>query len=252
MAAIISPVSVPAKTTNLLMRGFYTVQDAARLIEVGNARRIRGWLEGYPKRIGPLIRRDYKPIYGRKQELSFLDLMEIRFIEYFREQGVRVQTLRRCIETAREVWKADKPFATERIRFIASDDRRDILVDEVFRPVAEETKDRKLWSLVTAQFEMFKTLRTELDKGLTFDTSTLLARTWKPRPNEFPEIVINPLIAYGEPTGPSRVPTRVIYLASLTDETPTSIADWYKVPLGEVNVAIRFERHLREGHLIAA
>jgi uncharacterized protein (DUF433 family) len=242
----------PVKNANLLMRGFYTVRDAARLIEVGNARRIHGWLKGYAHRTaGPLIHRDYEPI-NERQELSFLDLMEIRFIEHFREQGIRLQTLRRCMETAREVWKTEKPFATERIRFIARNDRRDILVEEVFRPVAKETGDPKLWSLVTAQYQLFKTIRIQIDNGLTFDTTTLLATTWKPRPDQFPDIVIDPSVAYGEPTGPSKVPTRIIYSALRAGETAASIADWYKLPLGEVDTAIRFEYHLREPKQAAA
>ena len=65
---------------NPLARGFYSVKDAARLIENARARRIYGWLKGYPDRdIGPLLERDYTPINDR-QELSFLDLIEVRFL----------------------------------------------------------------------------------------------------------------------------------------------------------------------------
>jgi uncharacterized protein (DUF433 family) len=239
-------MAVPAKSTNALMRGFYTVQDAARLIEVGNARRIHSWLRGYSRRAtGPIIVRDYEPIRNR-QELSFLDLMEIRFIEFFREQGVRLQTLRRCIETARVVWKTDKPFATERIRFAARHDKRDILVEEVFKPIAQKTQDQKLWSLVTTQYHLFETIREQISEGLLFDTDSLLARSWNPRPEQFPSIIVDPTVAYGQPTGPSKVPTLVLYAAAQAGETPALLADWYELPISEVDMAIRFERHLRE------
>ena len=90
---------------NLLAAGFYTVQEAARLIEVGSVRRITGWLRGYPGRnVEPLLTRDYAKI-GDYEELSFLDLMEVRFVEHFREQGVKVRTLRRALENARPISK---------------------------------------------------------------------------------------------------------------------------------------------------
>jgi hypothetical protein len=38
---------------NPLARGFYTVQEAARLIEVGSTHRIYGWLKGYRGRAAP-------------------------------------------------------------------------------------------------------------------------------------------------------------------------------------------------------
>jgi hypothetical protein len=34
------------------------------------------------------------------QEVSFLDLVEVRFVEHFREVGVKVRTLRRALEAA--------------------------------------------------------------------------------------------------------------------------------------------------------
>lgn len=227
------------------MRGFYSVQDAARLIEVGNARRILGWLRGYPGRTtGPVISRDYQPI-DNYQVLSFLDLIEIRFIEHFREQGVRVQTLRRAIETARIAFGTQKPLATRHIRFTPTEDRKDILVEEVLRPAAQEAKDPKLWSLMTAQYVIFEAIRTRLLKGLTFDTETLLAKSWQPRPDEFPDILIDPTIAYGQPTLPSRVPTKAIYSAWKAGEQLDSLADWYQVPFAHAEVAVAFERHIR-------
>ena len=93
------------RRVNPLAAGFYTVPEAARLIEFGDARRIYGWLRGYPRStMGPLLRRDYQPIEG-DEELSFLDLMEVRAIEHFRESGVRAKTLRRAIEEARDYLK---------------------------------------------------------------------------------------------------------------------------------------------------
>ena len=246
--------SMEPPETNSLMRGFYTVREAARLIEVGNARRILGWLQGYPKRkIGPIIARDYPPL-EKRQELSFLDLLEIRFVEHFREQGIRIATLRRAVETARIVWKTSKPLATQRIRFLPRDDGKDILVEEVLRPTVEDTKDPKLWSLLTAQYEIYTAIRTKLVAGLVFDAESTFAKRWTPRPERFPKIVIDPLIAYGQPAGPSHVPTSVIYQSwKAEEERLDPVADWYGIPSTEVGMAIEFERSLEDSkRLIAA
>jgi uncharacterized protein (DUF433 family) len=238
---------------NPLVRGFYSIPEAARLIEVGNTRRIHGWLRGYPKRSkGPLIRRDYEPIEDC-EELSFLDLLEIRFIEYFREQGVRVQTLRRAVETARDIWKTEKPFSTSRIKFTARKDGKDVIAEQVLKPTAESEHDPKLLSLCTRQYEIYAAIREILIKGLSFDPHTHLAVSWKPRADRFPEVVINPTIAYGRPFVPSKVPTATLFEAWKAEgQQFEPVADWYEVPIAETKMAVEFEQELIHDRAIAA
>jgi hypothetical protein len=240
-------------TINPLGRGFYTVSEAARLIEVGNRRRILGWLNGYPKRTtGPLITRDYEPIENR-QEMSFLDLLEVRFVEHFREQGVRIQTLRRSLETARELWKVEKPLATSHIRFTARKDGKDVLAEEVLKPAAEESNDPKLLSLCTRQYQIYSAIRDLLVKGLSFDPHTHLAVRWKPRPDKFPDVVIDPVIAYGRPIGPSKIPTAILYDAWKAEGRRLDpVSDWYEVSLAEAKMAVDFELELGQMQAAAA
>jgi hypothetical protein len=232
--------------TNPLARGFYTVAEAARLIEVGNAPRIRGWLRGYPGReIGPLLYRDYHPV-NRAEELSFLDLIEVRFVEHFREQGVKIGTLRRALETAREVFKEEKPLSTDRFIFVPRDDGRDIFVEEVMKPSAKETDDRTLWSLVTKQYEIYTLIRDKLARGVSFDPATHLAKHWVPRPKSFPSIYLDPRIAYGQPVGPHMVPTQTLYESWLAEkEDIGAVADWFDVPIAEAQTGVDFELALR-------
>ena len=236
---------VTASTRNSLVQGFYTVPEAARLIEVGNARRIHGWLRGYSNRkSGPLIHRDFAPI-SDTQELSFLDLLELRFIEHFREQGVKIQTLRRCLDTARDIWDTDKPFSTSKIKFTPRKDGKDIIAEQVLRPTAESEHDPKLLSLFTRQYEIYVAIREILVKGLSFDPETHLAISWRPRPEHFPEIVINPAIAYGRPFVPSKVPTATLFEAWKAEgQQFEPVADWYEVPIIEAKMAIEFEQQL--------
>lgn len=230
---------------NPLSRGFYTVQDAARLIEVGSAQRIRGWLSGYPRRkVGPLLVRDYQPI-GTAQEMSFLDLMEVRFVEHFRDIGVKPQTLRRCIEVAREKFNEEKPLLRQGVLFIPTDDRRKVVVEEVLKPVAKENRDRKLWNLVDRNYEFNDFIEGSLARGLAFDPKTEMTSEWRPRSIDFPQVVIDPRVAYGQPSVPSGIPTSVLFDAWRAEgEEVTPVADWFNVPVDQVQMAIGFEKLL--------
>lgn len=239
---------------NPLARGFYTVRDAARLIEVGDARRIHGWLRGYPgRKTGPLLIRDYQPL-GKTQELSFLDLMEVRFVEHFREIGVKPQTLRRCLETARAKFNDDKPLLKQGVLFIPTDDRRKVVVEEVLKPAAEESADAALWNLVDRNYEFNQFIERHLARGLTFDPKTELTSAWAPRAKDFPEIIIDPAVAYGQPVVPKHIPTATLFEAwQAEDGDAATVADWFNIPTDQVQMAVGFEQLLRhEEHALAA
>lgn len=239
--------------TNPLARGFYTVQDAARLIEVGSTRRILGWLRGYPKsQTGPLLMRDFQPIGGR-EELSFLDLTEVRFVEHFREQRVAMRTLRRALVTAREVFKDEKPLASRRIQFVTTVDRKNLFSEEVLKPAAKATDDTRLWSLLTKQYEIYELIMHRLERGVRFDPKTELANGWAPRPEKFPAITIDPKIAYGQPALPNGFPTHTIYESwEAEGQDYGSVSDWFDMPLDDVQMAVAFEQHINNQAKAAA
>ena len=233
---------------NPLARGFYTVPQAARLIRVGSTNRIYGWLRGYPDRqVGPLLERDYRPI-ADNEELSFLDLMEVRFVETFREHGVKLRSLRLAAQRLREEFKAAHPFAQDRVVLVA--DKADVLVEEVLRDSASKTEDPRLRSLLTRNYVMYEAIKQSLIPGVRFDVNTHLAREWAPIPDRFPKIIMRPQVAYGQPAGPSRVPTAVLFDAwRAENDNADAISHWYEVPLAEVIEAINFEQQLdRQRH----
>lgn len=230
-------------TENPLAQGFYTVQEAARLIRVGSAHRIYGWLRGYPQRqIGPLLSRDYRPL-GEHEELSFLDLMEIRFVEHFREHGVKVRSLRLAAQVLREEFKTAHPFALDRVVLVA--DKADVMVEEVLRDSANKAGDPRLRSLLTKNYVMYEAIKQSLIPGVKFDVKTHLAKRWAPVPLKFPKIIVDPRIAYGKPAGPSRIPTDVLYDAWFAEnENADAVAHIYEVPSPEVIAAVSFEKEL--------
>lgn len=234
-----------AEKINPLARGFYTVREAARLIEVGSPRRITGWLKGYhDRKVGALLKRDYEPLDG-VQELSFHDLLEVRFVEFFLQNGIKSKSLREALKNARRVFGTDKPLASANIKFRSEKGVQDIFVEEVLKPAAEKTGDTKLWSLVTKNYVEYETIRQSLDIGVVFDPKTTMARQWVPRQSQFPDIVIDPKVAYGRPVTPSSVPTKTIWESWVAeDEDFAAVSDWFEIPPSEVHMAIEFERCL--------
>jgi uncharacterized protein (DUF433 family) len=229
--------------TNPLARGFYTVKDAARLIENSRAQRIYGWLKGYPDRnIGPLLDRDYAPV-GDRQELSFLDLIEVRFVEHFRAHEVKLRTLRRAADRFRKEFATPHPFATDQIHLEA--DEADVFL-VVMRESAKEEKDRALLSLTTDNYVLEEIIKRNLVPGLVFDRQTHIARKWAPRHAEFPDIIIDPNIAYGQPIVESGVPTSVLLASWEAENDLDEVAFWHGVKSSEVRRAIDFEKLLDE------
>lgn len=228
-------------TPNPLSQGFYTVSEAARLIEAGNTQRIYGWLRGFHGRAAePLLARDYEPI-GGVQELSFLDLMEVRFVEHFREHKVKPNTLRRAAAKLRKEFSTAHPFALRDVIVVA--DKADVLIREIFQESAEKEKDERFRSLLTDNYVMYEAIKQSLVPGVTFDAATKLANTWTPRPDEFPSIRINPKVAYGRPVTPKGIPTGTLYDAWIAEgKNEDTVAYWYGVPTPDVLEAIRFEQ----------
>jgi len=236
-----------AKTSNPLALGFYSVPEAAKLIEAGNSRRIYGWLRGFRGlAAGPLIKRQFETI-SDMEEIGFLDLMELRLIEVLREQDVRPQTIRSALAFARELFGSEKPFATDRITLRT--DGEHVFVEEILKKAANEERDTHLWNLTTKQYEHYELIERSLIKGVAFDPETHIAIAWTPRPDAFPEIIIDPKIAYGRPITPSHIPTEAIFeIWRAEDDNIPAAADWFGISSDEAEMAVRFEQELSRPH----
>lgn len=225
-----------AGTSDPVAGGFYTVREAARLLAIAQPAKITGWLHGHQGRgRGPIIQRQYQPIEGA-QELGFWDLIEVRFVEHFRKQGVSLQALRKAAATARDEWKQQHPFATSNTKYLT--DRR-----EVFAKTARDVHDNILLNLVTKQFEMYTVLESVLAKGVEFDPASGLAREWRPKPAEFPDVALSPVVAYGQPAiVPVGVPTLAIYNTWKAENgSYPATSEWYEIEEKYVKQAVEFE-----------
>lgn len=131
-----------------LLAGFFTMKDAARLLKMNNTNRIRGWVVGWgSSQAGPIIKRDFDgPV------ISFLDLMEIRFIDHFRKQQVTMPTIRRAAERLRLEWKVNHPLACQNSAKYLTDRRK------IFAQAAEAEGDKRTWDLATNQYEIWEAI----------------------------------------------------------------------------------------------
>jgi uncharacterized protein (DUF433 family) len=229
---------------NPLAQGFYTPKEAAKLVEFSSTQKVYGWLRGWPRRkIGPVLQREFEPIEG-VEELSFLDLMEIRFVRFFRDHKVKWSTLHLAAREARNELEINHPFASDKI-FKTDGDK--IYLINILKRSAEEAEDKRAIDLITKQYQIFKVIENSLIEGVDFDPVSHMADRWYPRPNRYPEILIDPLIAYGRPVTPSGIPTEALYDAWLAEEKNfEAVASWYEVSPREVRQAVGFHSKVFE------
>jgi len=223
----------------LLGIGFYTVPEAARLLKTP-ARNIRRWMGGYAyvangetHKMPPLWRTQLQFDNGDRLELGFRDLIELRFVAAFVEKGLSLQTIRACLEHARECVKDERPFSTRRFRT----DGRTIFLDSLHRSGAEELLDLK-----TKQYA-FKQVLERSFKDLDLEGDAV-AR-WRPFHGK-PSIVIDPLRSFGQPVATNYgVPTAALAGAVEAEGSIERVARLYEVPPAVVRDAVDFEKDLR-------
>jgi uncharacterized protein (DUF433 family) len=218
--------------------GFYTMAEATRLLGLANPGRVRDWVVGRQRGLGPVLARQYEPLAG-VQEVGFWDLIEVRFIEHFRRHGIPLQSLRRAAQTARQLWKVQHPFATSKAQFMS--DRQ-----SVFEATARDENDTALLNLVTRQYAMYVVIEEVLDKGITFDPASGLAAEFRPRASAFPNVVISPIVAFGQPCiRPIAVPTATIFNTWKSEDGDyQAVSDWFGIDESLAKQAVEFELSL--------
>ena len=145
---------------NRLGVGLYSVPDAARLLRV-SPQRIRSWID---PRAG-LIHRVFSP---DEMVISFLELMDLHFVQMFRGKGVSLQTIRRAAKTADRQFNCPHPFTLHRF----DTDGRDI-----FATLSRtETRRKLVQDLKHGQF-VFETICRPFFRKLEYHQDTAV-RFW--------------------------------------------------------------------------
>ncbi|MBI1903264.1 MAG: DUF433 domain-containing protein [Planctomycetia bacterium] len=169
--------------------------------------------------------------------LTFLQLMELHFVNLFRRQGVLLHVIRRAARKAARQFHTSFPFCVKRFDTDGS---------TVFATLQhEETGKELVQDLARGQYVFQKILRPffhKLDYGQT-EIGESIVRYWPLEKRG--RVVLDPERHFGRPIDfESGVPTRAIYLALKANKDRRKVADWLGVPLAAVDAAAQFEETL--------
>ena len=217
--------------------GYYTVPEAARLIRMP-ARTVNRWLGGYSYssegrrvQMAPLWTPQLPQRDGRL-ELGFRDLIELRFVNAFVGAGLGLNTIRRCLEYARECVADERPFSTQRFR---TDGRT------IFLETLSQSGDDELLDLKQHQYVLARVIQSSF-KDLDIDNAAV-AR-WRPFHGKS-SIVVDPMRAFGQPIAArSGVPTATLADAVRAEGTIERVVHLFEVSHDIVRDAVNFEKQL--------
>jgi hypothetical protein len=224
-------------SSNLIGKGIYTFAEAHRItnVPIGSITR---WTKGYDF-IYRGEKRHSPPIIGSFQEgidkpvLEFLDLIEIRFLNAFREHGVGWKAIRIAAQRAKELIQRSHPFSTK----IFKTDGKIIFADFV-----HETGDKVLLDLVKNQYEFKKVVSPYLYGGIEFNDFKEPMR-WFPLAHK-KSIVIDPLRNFGAPSTLSGIPTHILKQTFDSLKSINDVARWYETDSKSVKDSIEYEKKL--------
>lgn len=228
-----SKVATDINTSKPLVGGFYTASEASRLLGLNSSVMVHRWL-GHQNQKATLVKQ-----YKETRDVGFWDLMEIRFVAYFRKQNISLQILRKIAARAREQFDTEHPFALSNVKF--KTDRKSI-----FKEVSSEENDTQLEDMLTGQMSFYEVVEDFLAKGVVFDPTSGLAKNWRPEPNDNPHVIVDPRIAHGQPSiEPIKIPTKALFgICKAEAFSYAAAADWYEVHEDFVREAVDFELRL--------
>jgi len=224
---------------DLLGVGIYTVQEAARLSAVSQGR-IRRWMRGYDypvkgvagERVLARSPAVWQPDFPIEEglALSFGDLMEVRFVDFFLECGVRWRVLRESANLAAEIIGSTHPFSTKKFK---TDGRR------IYAALQERRADKKFLEVISGQFNIPEVLEGRLYRGLVFTDDDQVGKWYPMEPDR--RVVVDPALSFGQPVvNPEGVPVSVLVKATEVEKSLARVAKWYDVRVRSVDAAVRY------------
>jgi uncharacterized protein (DUF433 family) len=223
-----------SKPRALVGVGVYSISEAAHLTCVP-VPRIQRWIRGYKydhageQRSSPAVwRRDLDIIEGQLA-LSFLDMMEVRFIQSFRQHHVSWPAIREAAMRAAELFEDGHPFTNGRFR---TDGKT------IFRQI-EEQKEIKLFDMNRRQWVFNDIVAPSLFADVDLSDDQVVR--WYP---EFPrkQIVIDPRICFGRPiVAECGIPTDTLAAAKKAEGSEEAAAKVFGVKARHIRAAWSFE-----------
>jgi uncharacterized protein (DUF433 family) len=220
---------------DLFETGIYTVTDAARLIRATPAK-VRRWVDGRAGKQSPVIENDLGRV-GNTNAVSFTNLMELRFIAFFSNAGIRLNVIRAIMDETRDILEHPHPFATKTIfrtdggKIVAAIMRKNGVTD--------------IYDLRSKNYEFPAVVMESLKGDIVYDPSGNAA-AWYPRHQLAPNVLVHPRLSFGRPVlEHSRIPTATIARAVRAEESVRTVARMYEIPEKQVRQAVVFQDDIR-------
>ncbi|MER5645342.1 DUF433 domain-containing protein [Streptosporangium sp. NPDC002524] len=216
---------------DLLERPTYTMTQVDRLLGLrpGTARR---WIDGYTRG-----GRAYEPVIRERrtgEELAtWGEFVETRLLAGYRDAGVPIINMRPAMARLRSETRSQYPLA-HLANFVTPHGKE--LVQRVQDQVGLQT-ELLLVVLRSGQLVMADPVELFVN-AVEFDNGTAVRMRPDPR---FPDVKIDPLRAFGEPTVRS-VPTEVIAEQVRAGDPKELISELYELSLEQVHAAVLFEK----------
>jgi uncharacterized protein (DUF433 family) len=226
--------------------GLYTVPEAARLIGARPGT-LHRWLDGYTwhyrgdaRRSGPLFRRDYEELVAEGL-LTFADLIELKLIAMFKEEGFSLQLIREIAHKAADEFQVSHPFA---IQGFHTDGTRIIMQ---FRDLRKMGKQGGLFREMPGHQLVFGEIAKQFFRKLDYTNDHLAAQYWPLGKTR--GVVLDPQRCLGKPIiAKSGVPTWALYSMATGASSTADVAKWYGVSERAVERAVEFERSAGKPH----
>lgn len=212
--------------------GVYSLPEVALYTHL-HPSRVRAWFKGRSDGAGRglVFRSDYRSI-GRRQCVSFHDLVDVLVAGQFREFGVTLRVVRKAYAVLQKQLDTKHPFCHNELYT----DGKQIII-----ATADEVGDKRLTDVLTKQ-RLFSQILEYL-KAIDYDQASLLAARWRIAQG----VVIDPTVAFGKPVIESTgVTTFVIANAfAANDKDAGLVADLFNIRKSDVLHAVEFEKRYR-------
>ena len=208
--------------------GIYSVPEAERLTGVPGSK-IRRWLWGAAGGAVKPLWEPQHPVLDGSKALGFRDLIEIRFVNAFREAGVSLYQIRSALDSVRQLIETEYPLSTLHFKT----DGKKIYADLAGR--------NHLLLELPSQQQVFRfpQVLDRLRVGLEYREGDLVR--WRPKNNR---VLLDPRRGFGHPIVDEGVPTDVLASAYVSEGSLAAVAKWYEVDEDSVRDAIAFEAAL--------
>lgn len=213
--------------------GIYTPPEAARMISMRPAT-LRRWLLGY-EHDGKVEPHLWQPQYDAQDEgllLGFRDLIEARIINALRDRRIGLQTIRTCIERARQIVGDERPFSTREFK---TDGKT------IFLEITRDLEEPVFIDLRRSQ-GVFKRVVEPTLKDLDFGSEG--AERWWLLPGKR-SVVADPTRSFGQPiVADQGIATAVLAEAVEAEGSVNDVAKLFEIKPSAVRDALAYEARL--------